>query len=176
MRVLYGIVDVVGDLVVHFYRSYTAAKANKQLREQQEKQTPHEMDRRAVYLSQIARDAIDCVDDPRVAVASMMCAISNDGTGLKPVQVSGIQDKLAEIFAVGLEEAEDILSLARWTMKSAHSLDDCLNRLGLVIHENCSLDEKYQVLDMLQFAATLDRPMDEFQNHAITRLKYRLGI
>ena len=177
MRVFYGIVDMVGDLLVHAYRSYSAVKANREMQEAREaRRMPHEMDRRAVYLSQIGRDAIDCVEDPCVAATTMMCAIADEGGGLKSGHLDEIQAYISERFKVTAVEAGDILSLARWTMKAAHSLDDCLNRLGFVIHQKCSLEEKHELLEMLHFAAALEKPAGERQYHAITRLKYRLGI
>ncbi|RED50736.1 hypothetical protein [Aestuariispira insulae] len=177
MRVLTGIVDILGDLLIHAYRSYSAAKANREMQEAREAQRmPHELDRKAVYLNQIARDAIDCVDDPCVAATTMMCAIADRGRGLEPAQLDKIQAYIAQLFSISAVEAGDLLSLARWTMRSAHSVEDCLNRLGFVIHQRCSPEEKIQLLEMLHFAASLGQTAHERHYQAITRLKYRLGI
>lgn len=119
---------------------------------------------------------LDDVADPREAGAAMMVAVAQDDGAISAREENLITALCKAHFEVGESDAKELMAMGRYLSQEMGDLSTFLRRLSKAVQAHCSRKEQSDLIAMLHAVGSADGDIDDGVEHAIMRLKDRLGV
>jgi uncharacterized membrane protein YebE (DUF533 family) len=174
MQFLIAIVGLMGVIGVILYRMNQAAEATRDATEAV-RDLGH-MARRWGWRSKFAKDALEFVTDPREAAVAALVAMAQADGALTERERALILEQTQKITGGTLEQAEQMLAHARWSVRDVRDVNKCFSKLAPVLRKGCTVEQRADILEMLSAVVALDRVRaDTDLTDAIARLRQKLA-
>jgi uncharacterized tellurite resistance protein B-like protein len=118
--------------------------------------------------------ALRAVDDPRDAAAILMFLLARTGGDPTREQVAAIERVVQRHFGFDSELTERVTQ-ARFLAGRAESFEQAAGLLSDLLNKRLTLDERHELLEMLEEVARVDGP-SLVQTEAIGTLNRRIGL
>jgi uncharacterized tellurite resistance protein B-like protein len=172
MHILAGLMTIIGAVAFFIIRAGMIARAGSELGDAAS--TAVGAVRRARFRKKATRSPLTQLDDPREGVAALMVAIAKAEGDLTEQQVSAMaslaRDRLEE------EDPEELIAHARWLTQDAVEPGIVVQRVSRFLAKQCSLDQKHDIIEILNKVAAIGSPATPLQMQAIARLMHNLDI
>lgn len=110
------------------------------------------------------KNPLDIVSDPREAAAAMMAAIAQWDAAISDREMDAIRAQVRQFFAANEEQANELLAMGRWLARDATDIGSFLRRTATPVIAKCALQERKDLLVMLDAVANSEgKPRDVLQ-------------
>ncbi len=117
----------------------------------------------------------DAVDDPRLAAAGVVLAISGiDGPHTK-AELDMLKTECRARFGVDEAEAQDMVAFGRWVAGQCQTPEEAARRLGRVVRTK-AFDAGEELLEMIGKVTTVDGQMGEREQRAWNQVADMFGL
>ncbi len=174
MHILLGLLSAVGIILFALWRINMAVQATRELADAAD--SARGFFRRSKWRKKLNSDQLKNVSDPREAATIMMVAVAETDGAMTDRERIKILSIMRDKFEASQEQAEEMLSLARWMSKDAGDLTSFLNRLVPVIMKACDEKQKHELVEMLRDVASAHGEVPQEQEQSILQIKRYLAI
>jgi uncharacterized tellurite resistance protein B-like protein len=174
MQFLLAIIGLMGVIGVILYRMNQAAEATRDATEAV-RDLGH-MARRWGWRSKFAKDSLEFVTDPREAAVAALVAMAQADGALTERERTLILEQTQKITGGTVEQAEQMLAHARWSVRDVRDVNKCLGKLAPVLRNGCSPEQRADIVDMLNEIVRADGLLPSRDStDAIARLRQKLA-
>jgi len=173
MHIILGILAAVIAVAFLLYRIYIAVQIGRGVARSASKAGQYVRRRRLLGRN---RKAFEQVEDPRTAAAAILASIVEAGRALTKEQESHATAAMKDSFVVDRQQAENFLSEGRWLARDAANTIALVNRLGPVIVEKTTPDERRAFVALVEDTLGIGGPPTDLQTDALGVLRQRLQL
>jgi len=130
--------------------------------------------RRHMFRPVTAVTPISVIDDPRTAAVLMAVATAGGPFALSDAQVSELYRVMQNVLQVDYPEEE--LIFAQWAAQEVPDPNRISWRFSTLWNETLTLEERYELVDLVQTVASAGGSLNNLQVEAIERLRERLAL
>lgn len=179
MSIVAALLAAMGVVGVLLWRLNQASDAAKGLLETAE--DTRGFFRRMAWRRQSGKNPLDLITDPREAAATMMVAVAQWDAAISDKEMSEIKTLTRTHFQASEDHAAELLATGRWLARDVTDLGAFLRRASQSVIAKCSLQERQDLLAMLNtiaqvegkpnalIAAELSRFADHIKHAALPR-------
>jgi len=173
MHVILGILAAVIAVAFLLYRIYIAVQIGRGVARSAGKAGQYVRRRR---LPGKNSKAFEQIEDPRTAAAAILASIVEEGRAMTNEQETHAVAAMKDSFVVNRQQAEHFLSEGRWLARDAANTVALVNRLGPVIVEKTTPDERRAFVVLVEDTLDVGGPPTDLQSHAVSVLRQRLQL
>ena len=169
MHILLGLLSAVGILIFILWRVSMAIHAARDIADAAN--DARGFFRRRKWRKKVNVDLLNQIDDPREAAITMMVGVAEADGAITHAEQNKIQEIIIQEFGATPKQAEELFARARWLSKDNVDLGNFLSRLKPVIIDNCTHEQKLELIDMLTSVANVEEDIAPDVLHSLSLLK-----